>query len=60
MNSNEPEGLVHAVDMSVSSRSCGSSLTSVRCLLEQVKASKESRKAGEDAIEDAELPDLAV
>ena len=58
--SNQPERLLRAVGISASSRSCGSSLTSVKSLLEHVKTSKESLMAGEDATEDAELPDLAV
>jgi hypothetical protein len=56
----KPERLLLAVGISASSRSCGSSLTSVKNLLEQVNTSKESLRAGEDVIEDAELPDLAV
>jgi hypothetical protein len=35
-------------------------LTSVNSLFEEVKISKESLRTGEEAIEDALLPDLAV
>jgi hypothetical protein len=57
---NIPVRLLNASGISAPSRSRGSSLTSVKSLFEEVKISKESRRAGEEAIEDALLPDLAV